>query len=726
MTLAISPVPADTIPAHGDVTERIELLGNPYEHLYPDHHPEMIYARNIWDMQAFDGKIYIGAGNSSNHGPAVNAGPLPIMYFDPASGLFQHELVVDDEQIDLYQIIDGRLVVPGHDPTESWRWGNFYRLEDDGWKKHRNIPDGIHNYFMISHGGNLYAALGTRHGAMVAESADNGLSWTNHPAPGMRVYALFHCQDSLFASGIFTQWDDELLQQMPAQQRQSVLDRYQGSVAELRDGQWLPRPDLDYAVMLPAPADQSRGHRFGKMVKPVDFKGTTVYIGAPIHNDHQFLPLGLFAARSLAKGAPQVEQLEAVAAVGSPWDLFVRDGTLYVLTANRQENGDFRVAVLQTADLENWTQVLSFTSPAFARSFELLDDAFYFGLGSEITNPWRFRIDELLPETGNILRFDPHQSPQAQLLGSLRQPEPFIRFLLTFTKHTDPDRRDLAQMILREFVTHHDPNNNLERSEFLQKMQEIYRHSDDCDAREAAFRMLVLHAAQLGPEATDKLLADGFNSSCPGVRSLAGATLLGAFASTTGQHLLRDFHRSQSPTLDNAFFAERVNRPSPAFPDGAAADDFSQIDAIPLPTEGWHFRKDTGIAAGYLKEWFSPELNLSNWQPATIGNFWAAFLDELYIGVGWYRLNWDVPPLADNDAIALHFEGVDENAWVWINGQYAGQHNIGMEGWDKPFQIDATPVIRPGETNQITVRVKNTRGNGGIWKPVELKTFRRK
>ncbi len=710
---------------YGDVTDRIELLGNPYEHLYPDYNPEMIYARNIWDMQAFDGRIYVGAGNSSNMGPAVNAGPLPIISYDPATGSFRSEFVVDDEQIDLYQVLDGRLVVPGHDPTESWRWGNFYRLEDDGWKKYRNIPDGIHNYFMISHEGRLYAGLGTRYGAAVSVSEDDGQTWTNHPAPSPRVYALFRCQDQLYASGYFAHWDPGLLDRMDAQRRQQLLERYPGAVAELRDGQWVSRPDLDYAVMFPSPQPESGRHLIAKMVKPVEFQDTTVYIGARIHNDHQFVPMGVFAARSLAAGAPQVDTLEAVAAVGTPWDLFTHDGTLYVLTGRRQANGSYRVTVLQTPDLKNWSQVLYFHSPAFARSFELLDDAFYFGLGCEVEIPTRFRNDELLPETGNILRFDPHQSQQAILLGNLSQAEQFISHLLTLTKHVEPERRALAHMILREFIVQHDPNRTSDRSGFLQRMEEIYQQSGDCAEREAAFRMLVLHSSQLGPEATAQLLADGLANACIGVQSLASAALLGAFTTPTGHQLIRDFHRSQSPALDNSLFAELINRPSPAFPQGLSAEDFSQIQSIELPAADWLFRKDPNVALGYLQQWFAPELDISDWQPARIGDFWAWFLDELYIGVGWYRLNWDVPSLDDADAIGLHFEAVDENAWVWINGNYAGQHNIGMDGWDKPFQIDATPFIRRGETNHITVRVKNTRGNGGIWKPVELRTFRK-
>ncbi len=49
-----------------------------------------VYARNVWDLQAYKGRLYIGAGNSSNRGPpASNSGPVPVNSYDPASGQFQ-------------------------------------------------------------------------------------------------------------------------------------------------------------------------------------------------------------------------------------------------------------------------------------------------------------------------------------------------------------------------------------------------------------------------------------------------------------------------------------------------------------------------------------------------------------------------------------------------------------------------------------------------------------
>jgi hypothetical protein len=45
---------------------------------------------------------------------------------------------------------------------------------------------------------------------------------------------------------------------------------------------------------------------------------------------------------------------------------------------------------------------------------------------------------------------------------------------------------------------------------------------------------------------------------------------------------------------------------------------------------------------------------------------------------------------------------VDEAAWVYVNGVKAGEHDIGGDlGWDKPFPIKVTGLLKPGEKNTI-------------------------
>lgn len=142
---------------------------------------------------------------------------------------------------------------------------------------------------------------------------------------------------------------------------------------------------------------------------------------------------------------------------------------------------------------------------------------------------------------------------------------------------------------------------------------------------------------------------------------------------------------------------------------------------IPLPKSGWRFNIDPN-RCGQLQEWYTEKFDDSKWKSIEIESAWQKQGYD-YIGVAWYRSTFILPPKPTHKAVDLHFKGVDENAWVWVNGIYLGDHAIGPSGWDQPFYLDVTKEIRWGQKNQITVRVMNTVDAGGIWKPVELEVL---
>ncbi len=143
-----------------------------------------------------------------------------------------------------------------------------------------------------------------------------------------------------------------------------------------------------------------------------------------------------------------------------------------------------------------------------------------------------------------------------------------------------------------------------------------------------------------------------------------------------------------------------------------------------MPRTGWLFRTDPE-RDGDTRGWYQPETSRQDWREAEIETAWASFLEEPYVGVGWYRRTLDIPALPEDGAAYLHFEGVDESCWVWVNGLYVGQHHIGPAGWNVPFRIEITPAVRAGE-NTIAVRAMNTAAAGGIWRPVRLEIYEKK
>ena len=64
----------------------------------------------------------------------------------------------------------------------------------------------------------------------------------------------------------------------------------------------------------------------------------------------------------------------------------------------------------------------------------------------------------------------------------------------------------------------------------------------------------------------------------------------------------------------------------------------------------------------------------------------------------WYRRNFRVPDSWKGKRLQLHFEAVDHDATVFINGHLTGSHEGGYDG----FSFDITDYVRPGE-NEVVV-----------------------
>ncbi len=376
-----------------DVTAQVEELGNPLQARYPAG--PFVYARNLWALCAFRGEVLIGAGNSSNFGPASNAGPVPLVVYSPSTGVFRTAFTVDDEQIDRFRVRDGTVYVPGHDPRESWALGNFYRPEPEGrWRKVRTIPGGIHTYDMALFGGRLFAGLGTTNGAVIAMSSDAGATWTGAPVASSRIYSLFESEGDLFAAGPFPG------EAIAAIFRMQGKPLFEGAFQYDGKGGFRPRPDLTADRLFPG--IRRRANRDAKIARSVTFQGHAAYLGALCHNDHQYIPFGAFVAMSLKEGQLAIRPVP-IPAGARPWDLLGDGDTLYVLWDKPGAAGT-TVGVSASRDGVRWQELLRFQSKTFARSLALLDGDFYLGLGCEVADPQAWTVAELPPETGALLR----------------------------------------------------------------------------------------------------------------------------------------------------------------------------------------------------------------------------------------------------------------------------------------------------------------------------------
>lgn len=147
------------------------------------------------------------------------------------------------------------------------------------------------------------------------------------------------------------------------------------------------------------------------------------------------------------------------------------------------------------------------------------------------------------------------------------------------------------------------------------------------------------------------------------------------------------------------------------------------VKSIALPLSGWKFKIDP-MSDGHKKKVFETAYNDSGWKNIRIAATWEEQGNKGYDGIAWYRLRFKMPPRMEHNAVEVHFEAVDESAWIWLNGIYVGQHDLGANGWKTPFWIDITKEIKWGEENLIVVRIQDTSGAGGIWKPAFIEVLK--
>lgn len=146
------------------------------------------------------------------------------------------------------------------------------------------------------------------------------------------------------------------------------------------------------------------------------------------------------------------------------------------------------------------------------------------------------------------------------------------------------------------------------------------------------------------------------------------------------------------------------------------------IKTIPLPHDDWSFITDPDDN-GFQKNFYAVDFDDSTWRKIAIAKTWEEQNTGNYDGIAWYRVNFKMPEKMNCSGVDISFGGVDECAWVWLNGKYVGQHNIGPAGWNVSFYLNIASELKWGEENLLAVRVKDTAGAGGIWKPVIIEVL---
>lgn len=145
---------------------------------------------------------------------------------------------------------------------------------------------------------------------------------------------------------------------------------------------------------------------------------------------------------------------------------------------------------------------------------------------------------------------------------------------------------------------------------------------------------------------------------------------------------------------------------------------------------GWQFKKGPFSSDPVI---FNHSFD-ERWQDINIPHTWNADdmqkdMNVYYEGEAYYKKIFTPEKNLENKRIFLRFEGVASVTEVYINREFAGNH----KGAYSAFAIEIGKLLKPGEENEILVKVDNTARPevipinhtlfgvyGGIYRPVEM------
>lgn len=134
-------------------------------------------------------------------------------------------------------------------------------------------------------------------------------------------------------------------------------------------------------------------------------------------------------------------------------------------------------------------------------------------------------------------------------------------------------------------------------------------------------------------------------------------------------------------------------------------EEISSVESIML-TGIWKFKPDNNNI-GINEEWYSVNLDDSNWEDINVPGTWNegqnVSVDWNYEGVGWYRRRFNLPESWQGENLRLKFLAVYLIADVWINGKYLGNHKGGYT----EFSFDVSSLLQ--SENILAVRADNTK-----------------
>ncbi len=351
----------------------LQKVSNPGLERYPEGEQDN-FARSVWDMQVYDGKVYFGSGDYE-----ANKSPTYIGCYDPKTNeayIFQSGIA--DEQIDRFCIIDGRLLAPGIDPSESWVM-HYYELNDDQTAfECISMPSNgnLHNFDIAYFDGKMFLATGTNEnktvaGALVSTDGGenfaaveviNGDTVVNGQNVGgfSRVYDYFEVGGNLYA--LFFQHSNtdgknyNGIYKYDADKNQFVYHSSEDIFKEARAYAYYGEDNINGYL------------HYG-------YAKDSVSIGNKLA-----ICNGYLLVTEDMKDYTRIEPKKNLVFT----DIIKSGDTVFALAMRQNGEDDFTNFVYKSTDLESFTEVAKFDSATYMRSMEYIDGMFVFGAGTRV------------------------------------------------------------------------------------------------------------------------------------------------------------------------------------------------------------------------------------------------------------------------------------------------------------------------------------------------------
>lgn len=330
-------------------TAKIEDLGIPLIKKYSSNTKAHIYSRNVWDMQAYNNRIYIGSGDYD-----LNTGPVDVYYYDIEKEEFVNEGSLPDEQINRFVVIDDQLIITGTDPREGWNLGNYFVWKDNAWMKKRVLPGGIHNFDLVKFHGKLFAGIGNDTDTSIVMSNDGGETFSY-------VY-MYETKDKRL------EFDSSV---SGSKHRVYDLIEFKDKLYAFCDNKLYEYKEEENIFMKVSDKTISYGSAPGLYYVPLKTKLTyderAVLVNGSIKYTEDLLN---YTTLTFDKTT-------------YVYDALVINGELHALCATPGKEG-YVISVYKSRNLQDWEPVMYFEYKDFARSFEYANGCFYFGIGTKL------------------------------------------------------------------------------------------------------------------------------------------------------------------------------------------------------------------------------------------------------------------------------------------------------------------------------------------------------